>query len=206
MRTPHDLKHAQELGAKIRWLREKAGLTQNELATRSGISRAYLAALERGLSSATQAPPNPSRRLLKAIATALGIEFETLKEQTKSQESSPRQSKTALKRFKLLPGEAHLQPDEPWAWPEADGVVKVETADRPELGLEVGAMVLVRKGVSESESGLCLIAQEGSWSWEYVARIQQRPFVMARDGSYHPLAATAVIAARAIAILRQVEG
>lgn len=50
---------------KIKQLREKAGVTQEQLASRVGISRIYLCQLENGQKL------NPSIALLKRIAQAL---------------------------------------------------------------------------------------------------------------------------------------
>ena len=56
------------LGKRIRELRKKKGLTQEELGARAGISYKYLGSIERGLE-------NPSFRHLTKIARALGVEL-----------------------------------------------------------------------------------------------------------------------------------
>ena len=59
------------LGKRIRELRKKKGLTQEELGARAGISYKYLGSIERGLE-------NPSFRHLAKIARALGVELSEL--------------------------------------------------------------------------------------------------------------------------------
>ena len=48
---PYSIRSAADLGAAIQDARREAGLTQLELAERAGVSRAYLAHIERGRSS-----------------------------------------------------------------------------------------------------------------------------------------------------------
>lgn len=45
------VRSARDLGAAIRSARDTAGLTQSDLSARAGISRSYLAQVERGRSS-----------------------------------------------------------------------------------------------------------------------------------------------------------
>jgi len=59
------------LGKRMRELRKKKGLTQEELGARAGISYKYLGSIERGLE-------NPSFRHLSRIARALGVELSEL--------------------------------------------------------------------------------------------------------------------------------
>lgn len=208
-----DLENAQHLGANLRALRQCSGLTQAELAERANISRAYLAALERGLSSATKAPPRPSRSLLGAIASALGVDLAALRDGSSENKSEPApvqptlwEATPGLLSFKALAGETTLRPGKRWTWPEAEGVIHVEAYERADLGLEPNCQVLVRRqNVGDSPEGLCLIAQGGTWRWERIAQIQQRAFTLAPDGSYQPLAPDANIVAQAIAIIRQVD-
>jgi transcriptional regulator with XRE-family HTH domain len=54
------------IGAKIRELRQKRGLSLSELAERAHISRSYLHQLESGESS-------PTEEKIRALATALGV-------------------------------------------------------------------------------------------------------------------------------------
>ncbi len=57
---------------KIYELRKKAGIKQNALATKVGITAAYLCALER------EKKNNPNIDLLLSIAKELGVSLETL--------------------------------------------------------------------------------------------------------------------------------
>src|SRR5215218_6840366 len=57
-------------GDRLRWLREAAGLTQEELADRSGLSRDAVSALERGRRR------HPQLQTIRALATALGLSDE----------------------------------------------------------------------------------------------------------------------------------
>ena len=56
-------------GGNIRIIREEKGMTLNELATLSGVSKSYISYIERGMQK------NPSISVLEKISTALGIEF-----------------------------------------------------------------------------------------------------------------------------------
>ena len=64
-------KQEELLGKRIKELRKKKGLTQEELGARAGISYKYLGSIERGLE-------NPSFRHLAKIARALGVELSEL--------------------------------------------------------------------------------------------------------------------------------
>ncbi len=55
------------LGERIKALREKRGMTQTDLATRAGLSQAYVAMLEAGVKQ------NPSLDILNRLAKALGV-------------------------------------------------------------------------------------------------------------------------------------
>ena len=55
------------LGALIHGARERAGLTQAELARKTGLALSYVAAVERG-------ERNPSIGVLRGLAIALGVE------------------------------------------------------------------------------------------------------------------------------------
>ena len=56
----------QKLGIRIRFLREQAKISQEELGYRSGLHRTYVGAIERG-------ERNPSVMSLKKIADALKV-------------------------------------------------------------------------------------------------------------------------------------
>ena len=60
-----------DLGARIRWLRQDAGLTLDSLAAQSGVSRAMLSKVERG-------EKNPSLAVVTRIARGLGIPLSSL--------------------------------------------------------------------------------------------------------------------------------
>jgi transcriptional regulator with XRE-family HTH domain len=55
------------LGRNIRRIRDNAGLSQEEVAFRAGLNRAYLSDVERGTR-------NPTVRVAGRIASALGVE------------------------------------------------------------------------------------------------------------------------------------
>lgn len=60
-----------QLGARIRYLRKKRKMSQEDLALDSNINRNYLSDLERGRR-------NPSLKILISICEALHINLETL--------------------------------------------------------------------------------------------------------------------------------
>lgn len=64
------------LGELIRNARIRAGLTQAQLAERSGVSQSRLAALESGTENGK--PTNPRLSRLQQIATGLGVSLSTL--------------------------------------------------------------------------------------------------------------------------------
>jgi len=72
----------QTIGATIRTLRRKEGITLETLATRTGLSKSYLSKIERGLQS-------PSISTLSNLARALGTE---ITEFFRSEEHRPRLS------------------------------------------------------------------------------------------------------------------
>lgn len=175
------------LARRLRDLRQAAGLTQSELATRAGISRAYLAALERGWSSATKAPPHPSRQLLGSIAHALGVSLADLRGQQPTLPLPFPAPQPGLEQWGSAPG-ARSGASEAWGWPHADGVVQVNLGVDEALGLAPGDWVLIRKlAPDESAEGLCLIEANKIWSWGRIARIAQQPYVSAPDGSFRPM-------------------
>lgn len=199
---------AERLAERLSELRKAAGLTQSQLAERAGISRAYLAALERGLSSATKAPPNPSRAILDDLARSLGIERAALLGAADRQPVLPFPEPSAmpsLLRLGVAPGPAPRGEADPWGLPAADGVVEVAEGVDEALGLAPGDAVLIRLLApgAEAPEGLCLIESAGAWAWGRVAYIAKQPFMSAPDGSYRPFAKGAVVRAAAIALVRR---
>jgi len=61
----------QKLGERMRKLRQAKGLSQEELAFKSGVHRTYLGGIERG-------ERNPSLKNIAAIAKALGVTLSEL--------------------------------------------------------------------------------------------------------------------------------
>lgn len=61
----------KQFGMRVRQLREKQGLSQEELAYRAGVHRTYLGGIERG-------ERNPSLKNIVAIARALSIRLPDL--------------------------------------------------------------------------------------------------------------------------------
>ena len=55
-------------GNKIKELREKAGMTQTELADKVGVSKSVISAYEKGIR-------NPSQKVLEDIADTFGVSF-----------------------------------------------------------------------------------------------------------------------------------
>lgn len=198
---------APELAQRLRDLRRAADLTQTELASRAGISRAYLAALERGFSSATKAPPNPSRELLASLAHALGVTVADLRG-IQPTLPLPLQLPSPASGPDLLgaaPGpRSGGQGD--WRLPESDGVVAVQAGVDEGLGLVPGDHVLVRRlGPDERAEGLCLLESGKTWTWGRLAWIASQPYVSAPDGSFRPLSKETRAIARAIALVRSLE-
>jgi transcriptional regulator with XRE-family HTH domain len=66
MNSPRDKKIRKNLGNKLRQAREKAGLTQADLAEKAGVNPNYYATVERGEN-------NPSFEKLQKILKVLGI-------------------------------------------------------------------------------------------------------------------------------------
>jgi len=89
------------LGHKIRELRLGRGLTLNDLAEKSGVSKAYISDLENGNAG------KPNIQYMYAIATSLGI---TLDELLNDVASGPA-PKTRKQRTELPPGLLELQKD-----------------------------------------------------------------------------------------------
>lgn len=62
---------AQEIGRRVRALRLERGMSGVDLARAAGMKPPHLARLERG-------PHDPSLRILRAVATALGVDVADL--------------------------------------------------------------------------------------------------------------------------------
>ncbi len=60
-----------QLGMRIRYLRKKKGMSQEDLALESGINKNYLSDVERG-------SRNPTIVVIEKIATALEVSLSTL--------------------------------------------------------------------------------------------------------------------------------
>ena len=60
-----------QLGMRIRYLRKKKGLSQEDLALDSGINKNYLSALERGMR-------NPTVNILEKLAVTLEVSLSEL--------------------------------------------------------------------------------------------------------------------------------
>ncbi|WP_456273080.1 helix-turn-helix domain-containing protein [Bacillus sp. AK031] len=60
------------VGEKIKLLRERKGITINELAFTADISKSYISSIERGLQK------NPSINVLEKIAHALGVPLDMI--------------------------------------------------------------------------------------------------------------------------------
>ena len=60
------------IGKRIRALRTQAGLTQDELAAKVGVSRVYIAQMETGKQD------NPTLKVLRALAKALRVDVAKL--------------------------------------------------------------------------------------------------------------------------------
>ncbi|GAE30017.1 helix-turn-helix domain-containing protein [Halalkalibacter hemicellulosilyticus] len=69
-------------GGNIRDLRKSKGMSLNELADVSGVSKSYISYIERGLQK------NPSIIVLKKISDALDVEFMTLIEKMNQTEEN----------------------------------------------------------------------------------------------------------------------
>jgi len=61
----------KRFGERVRELRQAKGLSQEELAFKSGVHRTYLGGIERG-------ERNPSLKNISAIAEALGVQLSEL--------------------------------------------------------------------------------------------------------------------------------
>lgn len=71
---PIDADAAVALGTRMKELRQAAGLTQEKLAHRAGISRNHVQLIEKGLSDRSNPSPwNPHLSTLVALCEALGV-------------------------------------------------------------------------------------------------------------------------------------
>ena len=66
---------AKALAGRVRSLRVAARLTQSEVAFRAGVTVETVSRIERILSGAPSANPNPSLETLERVAAALGVEI-----------------------------------------------------------------------------------------------------------------------------------
>jgi len=69
------------IGWNLRRLRKERGVTQEDLATDSGIDRGYISGVERGVR-------NPSVSVLVRIADAIGVDVSELFDRSKAEEFS----------------------------------------------------------------------------------------------------------------------
>jgi transcriptional regulator with XRE-family HTH domain len=77
------------LGKRLKELREAAGLTQQDVAFRSGLSISIVSQIEQGLK-------DPRVSTVKALATALGVDAGALidgQEKAEAQPSAPKRSR-----------------------------------------------------------------------------------------------------------------
>lgn len=66
------------LGLIINEYRAKNGMSMDEFAKKSGLSKAYIGFLEKGVHPKTMNPIKPSVDAIKKCATAMGMDFSTL--------------------------------------------------------------------------------------------------------------------------------
>ena len=66
------------LGDAIKEYRSARGLSQDIIAARSNLSKAYISILERNKNPKTGEPPVPTLKTIKAIAAAIESDFDTL--------------------------------------------------------------------------------------------------------------------------------
>ncbi len=65
------MSYCQELGTNVKWLRKKAGLSQEQLALEAGISNSYYRLIEHGAA-------NPTIQELEKIARVLDVSLADL--------------------------------------------------------------------------------------------------------------------------------
>ncbi len=68
----------EQLGTIIKAYRERNNLSLREFSGRCGISKSYLATLEKGISRRAQKPLNPSTKTISAIADAMKVDREEM--------------------------------------------------------------------------------------------------------------------------------
>lgn len=66
------------LGDIIKNYRAETGTSQDEIAKRSGLSKAYISILERNINPSTGREPVPSMEAIASIANAIGVDFDVL--------------------------------------------------------------------------------------------------------------------------------
>lgn len=69
------------LGRRVRDQRQKLGLSARELASRAGISPAYVTSIELGRNPSTGRPPVPSIQVIRGLAAALELDVSQLLEE-----------------------------------------------------------------------------------------------------------------------------
>lgn len=66
------------LGDVIKQYRSETGMSMDAFAKKSGLSKAYVSILERNYNPTSQNPPIPSLQKIKAVASAIGADFNDL--------------------------------------------------------------------------------------------------------------------------------
>lgn len=70
---------AEALGSRVRELRTAAGMTQEQLAHRAGISRNHVQVIERGWQHKSDpAPSNPHLSVLLRLSAAMGVSIDAV--------------------------------------------------------------------------------------------------------------------------------
>jgi transcriptional regulator with XRE-family HTH domain len=90
-------------GMVLKAARQKAGLNQNELGDRVGVTGQYIGKLERGEAK------NPSREILQRIAQVLDIPFEVLLYGNDAREGVSEQSILMAQVIEKLPDKAKIE-------------------------------------------------------------------------------------------------
>ena len=91
------------IGEIIKEYRDKHGLSMQDFANLSGISKAYIGVLEKVYNPTTKEPVAPSLPKIKAIATAMGMELDDLLKLLDS--NQPVIFNTNVKREQSLPND-----------------------------------------------------------------------------------------------------
>ena len=66
------------LGDFISKYRKESGLTMQDFADKSGLSKAYISILERNHNPRSGKPPIPSLETIRAVAHVIGLDFNTI--------------------------------------------------------------------------------------------------------------------------------